>query len=61
MSESQSDHFAGGEANPSAPVKKKRPWVKPVLTCETLGRTSAKPTNPSELGPVSDDIFGPAS
>ncbi len=45
MSESESDHGVGGFADPTAQQKNKRPWVKPVLTCETAQRTSS----PSKL------------
>ena len=40
MSESESDHGVGGFADPTAQEKNKRPWVKPVLTCETVTRST---------------------
>jgi hypothetical protein len=49
MSESESDHGVGGFADPTVQEKNKRPWVKPVLTCETATRlTQAKLSNSFE-------------
>jgi hypothetical protein len=65
MSESESDHGVGGFADPAAQEKNKRPWVKPVLTCETASRsTLAKRFNPVEetlqLAPSHPSSFGPS-
>ncbi len=65
MSESESDHGVGSFADPTAQQKNKRPWVKPVLTCESATRsTLAKRFNPVEetlsLVPSHLSSFGPS-
>ncbi len=71
MTEKLDHPLLGGEAETPAEVKRKRPWVKPVLLCETVNsRTGVRPptsgggggTNPAKSRNHTEvSHFGPPS